>query len=334
MIVRVILFTDGLANVGPGTARGDLLGLLDANLGAATLSAFGYGDDADQEILRDLATKGKGNYAYVRSPEDALTAFARELGGLLSTYAQRIEVTVTPRPGFDLTDVLSDVDATEEDGAVRIRIPDVLAEEERNLVLEGQLAPRPAPGSGPEPIADVAVSYETYEGGRPAKVGVAVEAQVRFVTAAEAQPAPTPSVDAIVAVAELVRAQIEAEEAAQRGAFAEAQQVMVLFQRAVATRGHASVAAAAGNVAARLGDADAFAGSTAYRSSLRKGGSRGVATLYEDDAQEDLASMGLGKTTLAQARMEESFGDGRRPRRGRTPPATGRRLTRKRSKRW
>ena len=89
MRVRVILFTDGLANQGPATSHGELMALLEANLGQATLSAFGYGDDADQELLRDLSTKGKGNYAYVQGPEDALTAFARELGGLLSTYAQR-----------------------------------------------------------------------------------------------------------------------------------------------------------------------------------------------------------------------------------------------------
>jgi Ca-activated chloride channel family protein len=118
MLVRVIVFTDGLANQGPAKSHEELMRLLEANLGRATLSAFGYGDDADQELLRDLSTKGKGNYAYVQGPEDALTAFARELGGLLSTHAQQIEIAVTPRPGFVLTDVVSDVDAIEERGAV------------------------------------------------------------------------------------------------------------------------------------------------------------------------------------------------------------------------
>lgn len=88
MLVRVILFTDGLANQGPAKSHAELMQLLEANLGRATLSAFGYGDDADQELLRDLSTKGKGNYAYVQSPENAVTAFARELGGLLSTYCR------------------------------------------------------------------------------------------------------------------------------------------------------------------------------------------------------------------------------------------------------
>jgi Ca-activated chloride channel family protein len=334
MRVRVILFTDGLANQGPAKTGSELLALLEANLGEATLSAFGYGDDADQELLRDLSTSGKGNYAYVRSPEDALTAFARELGALLSTYAQRIEVAVTPRPGFVLTDVVSDVDATEERGAVRIRIPDLLADEVRSVVLEGRLLPRPAPGSAAETIADVAVSYETFSGGRPVRGGETLAASVRFVPAAEAQERPTPSVDAVVAVAQLVRAQIEAEEAARRGDFVHAHQTMVLFQSAIAERGHEAVASAAGKIAERVADADAYGGSTAYRASMRKGGSRSVVTLYQSEAAADLRSMGQGKTTAAQERMKDAFEAGSEKPRARDAQGSGGTLARRRSKRW
>jgi Ca-activated chloride channel family protein len=332
--VRVILFTDGLANQGPATSHEELLALLEANLGTATLSAFGYGADADQELLRDLSTKGKGNYAFIQAPEDALTAFARELGGLLSTYAQDIEVTVTPRPGFVLTDVVSDVDATEERGAVRIRIPELLADEVRNIVLEGRLEARAAPGAGPETVAEVAVSHETFANARPVRGGETLEARCRFVPAADAQEKPTPSVDAVVAVAQLVRAQIEAEEAARRGQYAEAQQVMVLFQREAAGRGHDAVATAADKIAGRMGSAAAYEGSKAYRSSMRKGSSRQVVTSYESEALQDLGAMGQAKTTDAQARMEESFGR-KGSKSSRTTTGTARRgLARKRSKRW
>lgn len=119
---------------------------------------------------------------------------------------------------------------------------------------------------------------------------------------------PEPAVDAIVAVAELVRRQIEAEEAAREGRYREAHQVMVLFQEAVVGRGHHAVGAAAGKLADRLGSADAFGASTAYRSSMRKGGTRGVTSLYQSDAEEDLRSMGRAVKTAAQDRMEEAFG--------------------------
>jgi Ca-activated chloride channel family protein len=334
MLVRVILFTDGLANEGPAKSHGELVRLLEENLGGATLSAFGYGDDADQELLRDLSTRGKGNYAYVQGPEDALTAFARELGGLLSTFAQKIEIEVRPRAGFVLTDVLSDVDALEERGTVKIRIPDLLADEVRSVVLAGRLEARPMPSAGAEIVADVAVSHETFELGRPVRGGETVEVRVRFVTTAEAQEKPTPSVDAAVALAQLVRAQIDAEEAARRGEYAEARQVMVLFQSAVAARGHGAVANTAEKIADRVADADAYRGSGAYRSSMRKGGSRDVVTLYQAEAAADLAAMGKGKTTAAQDRMAEAFGAKRAPSRRRAPKRTGHGLARKRSKRW
>jgi Ca-activated chloride channel family protein len=306
--------------------------LLAANLGDATLSAFGYGQNADQELLRDLSTTGKGNYAHVEAAEDALTAFARELGGLLSTYAQKIEITVKPRAGFVLTDVVSDVDATEERGAVRIRIPDVLADEVRNVVLEGRLEARVAPSADPEAVADVSVRYETFAGGRAVGGGEAVEAKVRFVDEAGAQVRPTPSVDAVVATAQLVRAQIGAEEAAARGRYEEAREGMRLFQAAVRARGHDAVAGAAAKIAERVADPDSYRRSSAYRSSMRKGGSREVVTLYQREASADLAALGAGKTTRAQEAMAEKFGAGRSDARKSTASARG--LARKRSRRW
>lgn len=331
MLVRVILFTDGLPNEGPAKTKPELLRLLEANLGTATLSAFGYGDDADQALLRELSELGKGNYAYVRSPEDALTAFARELGGLLSTCAQNVEVRVVPREGVVLTDVVSDVDAREEGGAAAIRIPDLLADEVRHLVLGVRLAPRLAALDAPVAVAEVEVSYERLERGRIVRVRLACKATVRFVTPVDAQRLPTPALDAIVAIAQLVRAQIEAEEAAQDGDFAHARQVMVLFQAAAVGRGHGAVGAAAGKIAEGLGDRDAFDETRGYRASMRKGSTRSVSSKFDDAAERDLRAMGRAQGTAAQARMEASFGAGTRAPEGSAPR---RRLARSRSRRW
>jgi hypothetical protein len=150
----------------------------------------------------------------------------------------------------------------------------------------------------------------------------------------EAQTRPTPSIDAVVAIAQLVRAQIDAEEAARRGEYEEARQVMVLFQGAVAARGHHAVATAAEKISERVGDADAYRGSAAYRSSMRKGSSRGVVTLYQSDALKDLRSMGQGKTTEAQDRMAEAFGGKSEPAKRRGTKSSARGLVRRRSKRW
>jgi Ca-activated chloride channel family protein len=331
MPVRVILFTDGLANEGPAKRPEELRRLLEENLGEATLSAFGYGDDVDQELLRELSTIGKGNYAYVRSPEDALTAFARELGGLLSTYAQSIEVRVTPGEGVQLTEVVSDVDAREDHGSAVIRVPDLLAEEVRHLVLGVRFAPRPIALDAPVAVAEVEVSFERLEGGRVVRERLACKATARFVAAEDSQATPTASADAVVAIAQLVRAQIEAEEAARQGRYAEARNVAVLFQSAVVARGHDAVGAAAGKLADMVGDRDAYDRSKAYRSSMRKGSSRNVSSMYEAEAEADLQAMGRARKTAAQDRMEESFGVKRAPEKKDDAP---RGIARRRSKRW
>ncbi|HET7754452.1 MAG TPA: VWA domain-containing protein [Anaeromyxobacteraceae bacterium] len=327
MVRRVIMFTDGLANVGPATAHADILRLLEANLGAASVSAFGYGEDADQELLRDLSTKGKGNYAFVRNPEDALTAFARELGGLLSTYARDIALTIRPAPGVELLDVVSDVDSRPGGEGVRIALSDILSEELREIVVGLRLGARPAPGT--MPVALVEGTYRTVDGesGRSRDERFELQVVVERVPAGEEQLTPTRDVDQAVATAQLVRVQIHAEEAARRGDFPAAQALLTIVHDSLTARGHDVVADACARVMAGLQDRDAFAASAPFRSSLRKGMSRGAAAgVYEEDAAAFTRRTGKGTVTLCQAALERSFkqerGDdepGKPPRGGRSP---------------
>jgi Ca-activated chloride channel family protein len=337
MRVRVVVFTDGQANEGVATDAAGLSRLVREGMGAASLSAFGYGDDADQDLLRGLSDTGRGNYAYVATPEDALTAFAQELGGLLSTHAQRIEVRVAARDGAVLTAVVSDVEARGTGEVVTLRVPELLAEEVRHLVLGLRLAPRAVALDAPVAVADVELSYERLEGGRLVTDRAASKAAVRFVAPAEAQAAPAPDLDAIVAVAELIRAQIAAEEAAARGDYAVSHDVLRRFAVDAGARGHAAVAATAGRLAGALRDADAEGRSRAYRTSVRKGAARGASSKLDRAAEDDLRAMGRAAKTSAQERMERSFGapaEGTRPVPGPTPPAGAGRLDRRRSRRW
>lgn len=329
MPVRVILFTDGLANAGPAKSGEQLKALLSANLGEATVSAFGYGDDADQELLQELSNLGKGNYAYVRGPEDALTAFARELGGLLSTCAQRIELRVEARPGLVLTEVVSDVDAAGDEQGVVIRLPELLAEEVRDVVLGVRLAARPMPLDAPEAVATVDLALERLEAGQLLRETASCRAMARFVAPAEAQRSPDPELDRAVAIAQLVKVQLEAEAAARQGHWRAASGFVTLFQSAIVARGHDDVAAAAGHLAGTVGDDASFQASKAYRASLRKGATRSVGSTYDAGAEADLRAMGRGQSTEAQRRMEQSFGG----KDGTAERAAGR-LDRKRSKRW
>ena len=100
-IRRVILLTDGLANVGildPGTlARhaGEL-----RRRGIAT-TTVGVGQDFDEGLLSAMAEAGGGNFQYVAGPDGLRAFFAHELQELFSVAATGLTVTLVLPPGVD-----------------------------------------------------------------------------------------------------------------------------------------------------------------------------------------------------------------------------------------
>jgi Ca-activated chloride channel family protein len=311
MLVRVILFTDGCANAGIATRADALLPLVEEHLGRATLSAFGYGRDADQELLGDLATRGKGNYAFVAGPDDAMTAFARELGGLLSTYARDIVLRVEPLHGSRVTAVLSDVDADPRGTGVEVRIPDILADETRSVVLAVELPALGAPTGAPGGAFEVEATWNELAGGTRAVARRAVlQAVVDRVLPGSEQVHPDRDVDVVVAQAELVRAQIEAEELARRGEHERARQRVLTLSRSALDRGLEAEARAARELADAMTDRASFAASAPFRSSMRKGVGRSSSVMMDADAERTLQRMGLSRKTRAQDAMDDLFREG------------------------
>ena len=134
-----------------------------------------------------------------------------------------------------------------------------------------------------------------------------IQVTVERVVPGSEQVHPDRAVDVIVAQAELVRAQIEAEELARHGRHQEAhERVFVLYQSAMDC-GHVAEANAARDVAETMKDRAAFQASTAYRSSMRKGVGRSSSVMMDADAEMALSSMGLSKKTVAQNDMDDLF---------------------------
>jgi|GEM_PF-6710404 len=96
---RLILLTDGQANTGVATEAHELRALVREHLGACSLSTFGYGADCDHSMLSDLAEEGRGSFAYIENDDIVRTAFARELGGLVSTHAEDVRLRLVPSAG-------------------------------------------------------------------------------------------------------------------------------------------------------------------------------------------------------------------------------------------
>ncbi|MBV8761260.1 MAG: von Willebrand factor type A domain-containing protein [Deltaproteobacteria bacterium] len=94
-ISRVIVCTDGDANVGPHSTQ-ELLGIIEkrAQEGVA-LSTIGFGmGNYKDSMMEQLADKGNGNNYYIDSPEMAKRVFADQLTSTIETAAKDVKLQV------------------------------------------------------------------------------------------------------------------------------------------------------------------------------------------------------------------------------------------------
>src|SRR5215207_113809 len=133
-IRRVILLTDGLANVGildPGMlARhaGEL-----RRRGIAT-TTVGVGQDFDEGLLSAMAEAGGGNFQYVAGPDGLQAFFAHELQELFSVAATGLAVTLVFAPGVD-AELVSAFPADARENALEVAIGDLPAGDEIDLIF-------------------------------------------------------------------------------------------------------------------------------------------------------------------------------------------------------
>jgi len=94
-INRVILLSDGLANVGPSSTS-DLrrLGRELAESGIS-VTTIGVGDDYNEDLMAGLAEASDANYYYVQDTERLPEIFAKELGEMLTVAAREIKIEIT-----------------------------------------------------------------------------------------------------------------------------------------------------------------------------------------------------------------------------------------------
>jgi Ca-activated chloride channel family protein len=312
VIKRIIMLTDGQANQGAATDYQGLSAILTKNCGDVTVSCFGYGEGADQELLASLAKDGKGNYAFIQNPDDALSAFAKELGGLLSTYAQNLEVVVEANNGHEIQSVLSDVDADGDDKKVTVKLPEILSEEAIHIVSKVKLSKQSKALPRAMTAFKVKVSYDLLDkdGGRETKTEDLV-AKIKFVKAGKEDSKPDADLDKIVANAEIVRAQNESERLAKAGDFRGAQLHLQSVSGSLQGRGLDKYARYATSLSDKMMSGPAFAASASYRTSAKMAMTRAKGTSSVNaEVLEDASFLADDMDTNVQKELKRSFNDG------------------------
>lgn len=99
---RVILLTDGIANVGvtdPARIASDSLA---CNEQGIDLSTIGVGLDLNNDLLRTLARSGRGLYHFISDLKDINKVFVNEVQSLISSVARNVQVKIEHGPGLQL----------------------------------------------------------------------------------------------------------------------------------------------------------------------------------------------------------------------------------------
>ncbi len=91
---RIILLSDGLANVGPSSPED--LGRLGAALIKENISVttVGVGIDYNEDLMTSLSQNSDGNAYFVESSRDLPHIFATELGDVLSVVAKKVQLLI------------------------------------------------------------------------------------------------------------------------------------------------------------------------------------------------------------------------------------------------
>ncbi len=171
---RVVLLSDGLANVGPSTP-GALaeLGRELASKGIS-VSTIGLGLEYNEDLMQRLAAASDGNHAFVERPSDLAEIFDREFGDALSVAARDIIIQIECKSGFTPKRVLGR-DADISGSRVTLKLNQLPADNERYVVVELDVPGGLAVDAGE--VADVDIEYLDLDDGKRASAKAAVSAQ-------------------------------------------------------------------------------------------------------------------------------------------------------------
>jgi Ca-activated chloride channel homolog len=143
MISRVILLSDGLANVGMSDP---------AQLSALTrdffekdhisITTFGVGNDYNEDLMAKVALQGGGKYYFISSPEQLPKLFEEELNGMSQVVGKKTQVKIRfpDELSYERTYAYN---STKNGNELTISFNDIFAKEQKSLLVAFKVKGRP-----------------------------------------------------------------------------------------------------------------------------------------------------------------------------------------------
>src|SRR5919108_3520302 len=154
---KVLLLSDGLANVGITEPERLVALARGAGRDGIGTSTIGFGEGFDEDLLTGMADAAGGNAHYAETPDAAPAIFADELEGLTRLAAQNVTLEIRPALEVEMLGVLNEYPHEPVAGGVRVELGDAYAGETRRVVF-GLHIPRLGE-LGLAPVAELVLHY-------------------------------------------------------------------------------------------------------------------------------------------------------------------------------
>lgn len=249
---RVVLLSDGLANVGvTDPAALDRI-VRDHRRHGITVTTMGVGLDYNEDLMMGLAESGAGNYYFIERPTDMAAIVGKEFHRLSTVLAQSASLRLTAANGANVTDVVG-YEFSRERGAVIVPLGDLLSGERRELTVALSVPP----GTGTRTLVNGELRYETGTISREYPTFAASVRYTRDIADVERNRDLTVQASADIAVS--TKKVEQAVQALDEGRTEEAHRILGEAKEAMIASPAATAAGAAGDaVRSQLGKMDTF----------------------------------------------------------------------------
>ncbi len=134
-INRVLLLSDGLANV--GVSKRPEVQNLAQKLGGKGIqvTTFGVGTDFDEDMMSGIADASAGNYYFIESPTQVAGIFEKERNALTTVCAKNTRLEVNLRNAVDLVEVYGYSYQTDQ-GKIVVSLPDLYSGQNQKIILK------------------------------------------------------------------------------------------------------------------------------------------------------------------------------------------------------
>lgn len=201
---------------------------------SCSINCFGYGNKHNEQLLGQLATNFDGLYYYVKDPLAISEGFATCLGGIISTCATNLELSLTPVNGAKDIVLVSNFPELKKTKVEResatVRLGDIQEEEHRHIVFKFTLPAESSPTQAAPTYIAVKLAYVNAITAKIEATVASLEVERGLVTSARSD-----KVDAEFNREEALRALTTAEAIAKSGRLGEARKILLNTSNSINT---------------------------------------------------------------------------------------------------